>query len=70
MYRDPGCGCCHEWAEHVREELQAEVVMHEDLPMPQVKAARIVPAALTSCHTMEVEGYVGDFGQRVFAEYR
>jgi len=44
--------------------------MHEDLPMPQVKAARIVPAALTSCHTMEVEGYVGDFGQRVFAEYR
>lgn len=44
--------------------------MREDLPMPQIKAACIVLAALTSCHTMEVEGYVGDFGQRVFAEYR
>lgn len=58
MFRDPGCGCCHEWAKHVREGLQAEVVMREDVPMPQVKAARGVPVVLASCHTMEVEGYV------------
>ncbi len=44
--------------------------MREDLPMPQIKAARIGPAALTSCQTMEVEGYVGDFGQGGVAEYR
>lgn len=58
MFRDPGCGCCHQWAEHVRSGMKTEVVMREDVPMPEVKAAMGVPAALVSCHTMEVEGYV------------
>ncbi|AKM11522.1 DUF411 domain-containing protein [Croceicoccus naphthovorans] len=58
MFRDPGCGCCHEWAEHIRADMQAEVVMREDVPMTQVKADRGIPADLASCHTMEVEGYV------------
>lgn len=58
MFRDPGCGCCMEWAQHVREHLGAEVTVREDVPMDAVKAARGVPADLASCHTMEVEGYV------------
>ena len=58
MFRDPGCGCCHEWAEHVRTEMKAEVTMREDVPMHEVKAAMGVPATLVSCHTMQVEGYV------------
>ncbi|HEX2793514.1 MAG TPA: DUF411 domain-containing protein [Croceicoccus sp.] len=58
MFRDPGCGCCHEWAEHVRTDMKAEVVMREDVPMHEVKAAMGVPPALVSCHTMQVEGYV------------
>nr|WP_255247200.1 DUF411 domain-containing protein [Sphingopyxis sp. GW247-27LB] len=58
MFRDPGCGCCHEWAEHIRTGLQAEVEMREDVPMAQVKADRGIPVELASCHTMEVEGYV------------
>ncbi|RVQ69724.1 DUF411 domain-containing protein [Croceicoccus ponticola] len=58
MYRDPGCGCCHEWAEHVRHDMQAEVEMREDIPMPQVKAELGVPDDLVSCHTMKVDGYV------------
>ena len=58
MFRDPGCGCCHKWAEHVRTGLQAEVEMREDVPMTQVKANRGIPVELASCHTMEVEGYV------------
>lgn len=58
MFRDPGCGCCHEWAEHIRTGLQAEVEMREDVPMVQVKADRGIPVELASCHTMEVEGYV------------
>ncbi len=58
MFRDPGCSCCHAWAEHVRADLKSEVVMREDVPMHEVKAAMGVPAALVSCHTMQVEGYV------------
>ena len=58
MFRDPGCGCCMEWAAHIREKLGAEVTVREDVPMGVVKAARGVPAELASCHTMEVEGYV------------
>ena len=58
MYRDPNCGCCHKWAEHIRADMEAEVVMREDVPMPEVKAALGVPADLVSCHTMKVEGYI------------
>lgn len=58
MYRDPGCGCCHEWAERVRAGMKADVQMREDVPMPEVKAKMGVPTDLASCHTMEVDGYV------------
>lgn len=58
MYRDPGCGCCMAWAEHIREKLGAEVTVREDVPMNEVKTAHAVPPQLASCHTMEVEGYV------------
>ncbi|WP_066555494.1 DUF411 domain-containing protein [Croceicoccus bisphenolivorans] len=58
MFRDPSCGCCHKWAEHVRAGLDAEVTVREDLPMEQVKAGMGVPMALVSCHTMQVDGYV------------
>lgn len=58
MFRDPNCGCCEEWAKHVREGLQEEVIVRDDRPMPDVKAEMGVPTDLRSCHTMEVEGYV------------
>lgn len=58
MFRDPQCGCCEEWASHIRAELGHEVVMREDRPMAEVKAEAGVPGTLRSCHTMEVEGYV------------
>ena len=58
MFRDPQCGCCEEWAKHARAGLDHEIETREDRPMAQVKAELGVPDALTSCHTMEVEGYV------------
>lgn len=58
MFRDAGCGCCKEWAEHVHNEMAAEVEVREDRPMAEVKQDLGVPADLASCHTMEVEGYV------------
>ncbi len=58
MFRDPNCGCCEEWAKHVRSGLQQEVKVRQDRPMAEVKAEMGVPGELRSCHTMEVGGYV------------
>lgn len=59
MFRDPGCGCCEEWAKHVREGLHDhEVTVRDDRPMAEVKTELGVPGDLVSCHTMEAEGYV------------
>lgn len=58
MFRDPGCGCCEEWAKHVRGGLHQEVTVRDDRPMPHVKAEMGVPGGLRSCHTMKVAGYV------------
>ena len=58
MFRDPQCGCCGEWAKHVRTGLDHEVTVREDRPMAEVKADAGVPDDLISCHTMEVDGYV------------
>ena len=58
MFRDPNCGCCLAWAEHMEqgEKHQIETVDHPD--MRAVKTQRGVPDDLRSCHTMIAEGYV------------
>lgn len=58
MFRDPGCGCCKEWAAHARHGLQHEVQVREDEPMDRVKARLGVPVDLASCHTTVIKGYV------------
>lgn len=58
MFRDPNCGCCEHWAEHVHEEMQAEVTTTNSAEMNAVKDRLGVPQELRSCHTMVVEGYV------------
>ena len=57
MYKDPNCGCCGKWAEHMREHgfKVREVATTE---MGQVKGEAGVPQALGSCHTAMVGGYV------------
>jgi len=57
MYRDAGCGCCLEWAEHASTGLDTQVTA-EDADMAMVKDLHGVPGNLRSCHTMIVEGYV------------
>ncbi|MGB3389207.1 MAG: DUF411 domain-containing protein [Pseudaminobacter sp.] len=55
--RSPSCGCCGAWIEHIRAAgftVQDRLV--EDLA--PLKAQLGVPAALQSCHTAVVEGYV------------
>ena len=55
--KDPTCGCCTAWADHVRQAgFPVEVI--EAPAMSRVKARLGVPQALASCHTAEVGGYV------------
>lgn len=62
MYRDPNCGCCTAWADHIAghkggdQAHSVETIDHPD--MRAVKAEHRVPADLQSCHTAVVEGYV------------
>lgn len=57
VMRDPSCGCCGAWVEHVRwAGFQVEVV--ETSELNRAKSELGVPRALTSCHTAEVAGYV------------
>lgn len=55
--KDPNCGCCAGWVQHVRASgFRASVTETQDLA--PLKARLGVPASLASCHTAEVEGYV------------
>lgn len=57
MYKDPNCGCCGKWAEHMR----ASGFRVKEVATPQmgaVKQAAGVPQALGSCHTAKVGSYV------------
>ena len=57
VYKDPNCGCCKNWIEHLRKH--GFTVDAKDTPdMNTIKATLGVPGALTSCHTAVVEGYL------------
>ncbi len=57
IYRDPGCGCCEEWAERARDA-GFKVAVIDNSDMPAVKRQHGVPEELDSCHTTLVGGYV------------
>ncbi|MCC5884710.1 MAG: DUF411 domain-containing protein [Halomonas sp.] len=57
MYQDPNCGCCTDWADHLREE-GFEVRQHKTRDMRSVKIEHGVTPELSSCHTALVDGYV------------
>jgi hypothetical protein len=55
--KDPSCGCCQKWAEHLMAAgFPVEVIARAD--MQAVKAQLGVPEDLASCHTATVAGYV------------
>lgn len=58
MFRDPNCGCCGKWADHVRAENEVAVAETITPDMALVKAEHGVPQDLWSCHTLTVGGYV------------
>lgn len=57
VYKDPSCGCCKNWIEHLKKHGYA--VDAKDTPdMAAVKRTLGVPDALTACHTAVVNGYL------------
>lgn len=57
VYKDPLCGCCDYWVDHIRDA-GFPVVAHDTAEMAAIKARHGVPRALASCHTGLVDGYV------------
>lgn len=57
VYKDPSCGCCKNWVEHLRANGFAPDV-HDRNDMDTLKDSLGVPASLRSCHTAVVEKYV------------
>lgn len=55
--KDPNCGCCGAWVNHIREA-GFPVELIESAAVDRLKARLGVPQALASCHTAEVGGYV------------
>lgn len=57
MYKDPNCGCCSAWADHMRASgfRVNEIATSE---MADVKRKAGVPKAAGSCHTAKVGGYI------------
>lgn len=57
VYKDPSCGCCTKWVEHVRAN--GFTVATRDLSdLTEVKKTFGVPDALSACHTATVGAYV------------
>lgn len=57
VHKDPNCGCCGAWVEHLRQAgFTVDVV--ETSAINRVKARLGVPNDLASCHTAEIDGYI------------
>ena len=57
VYKDPSCGCCKNWIQHLIKH--GYKVDAKDTPnMAEIKRTLGVPAAIGSCHTAIVNGYL------------
>lgn len=57
VYKDPNCGCCDAWVEHVHAR-GYRTRLFDTSQLPEVKANLGVPRDLSSCHTTVVGRYV------------
>ena len=57
VFKDPNCGCCRSWIEHLRKH-GFEVVARDTSDVGGAKRAGRVPQQLYSCHTAFVNGYI------------
>lgn len=57
VYKDPGCGCCAKWVDHMKAN-GFLVSVKDTGNMPDIKARYHVGDRLQSCHTAITGGYV------------
>jgi len=57
VYKDPNCGCCSAWIDHMRRH-GFQVTARDTSDVAAIKRAARVPQTLYSCHTAFVGGYV------------
>jgi len=57
VHKDPNCGCCAGWVQHLKAAGFA-VTVEETANLQVVRKRLRVPADLAACHTAEVGGYV------------
>ena len=56
VYKDPTCGCCSKWMEHLRAQgFETKTIDVADIE--QIKKTHRVPGTARSCHTGVVGGY-------------
>jgi hypothetical protein len=56
VWKDPNCGCCKNWVEHMRKHGYT-VVVHDTPDLTPVKQTHGVGADLVACHTAVIAGY-------------
>jgi hypothetical protein len=56
VYRNPGCGCCEVWVEHMKAA-GFEVSIADDPNLDARRAGLKIPADLASCHIGLAGGY-------------
>jgi hypothetical protein len=56
MHRDPGCGCCEQWAAQVKAQFGRQVRIIDDANRTAFARQRGVPVDLASCHTAVIDG--------------
>lgn len=56
MHRDPGCGCCEQWAARVRQTFGRNVRIVDDANRTAFQQQVGLPANLVSCHTAIMDG--------------
>lgn len=57
VYRDPNCGCCLGWVQHLRKN-GFVVAVEETSDLESVRNRYRVPGDLAGCHTALIDGYV------------
>ena len=57
VYKDPSCGCCTKWIEHLRGAGLRPTV-HDRADMDALKDSLGIPSDLRSCHTAVAGRYV------------
>ncbi len=57
VFKDPNCGCCALWVDHMRAD-GFQVVVRNLEGLDRVKQLADVPGDLHACHTAIVDGYV------------